>query len=310
MANQRWECIDAGSDYCPCYLAETMDCITCSHLKGKEFCDCEWTGVCIYQAYIFEGNKKKGIREDIRVPIIEAKEYGDNVIIFTLKVPHTLARELKQPGAYVFIRSEKYNNFFDIPISIMDSDINRDLIKLAVEIHGVKTKKVKDIKDYLTIRGPYWNGLLGLKNLKQMKDSNCLFLVRGIAQAPAILAINHLLRNNNTINLIIDKGNINYNFMKIHTKINELKNCNLYEKTTIDFINKEISLKNYDLVFIGGSDHLKDTLYGSINKLNKIKSVITNNNEICCGEGICGSCTIYDIDGMPIKTCKSQIITN
>ncbi|NFG18899.1 sulfide/dihydroorotate dehydrogenase-like FAD/NAD-binding protein, partial [Clostridium botulinum] len=43
------DCIDAGSEYCPCHLAETGDCILCSQLSGKKFCDCiNWKGVCIY----------------------------------------------------------------------------------------------------------------------------------------------------------------------------------------------------------------------------------------------------------------------
>ena len=29
-------CIDAGSENCPCLLAESGDCITCSRLKGKD----------------------------------------------------------------------------------------------------------------------------------------------------------------------------------------------------------------------------------------------------------------------------------
>lgn len=308
MAIQRWECIDAGSDYCPCYLAETMDCITCSHLKGKEFCDCEWRGVCIYQAYIFEGNRKKEPREDIEAPIIETREYGENIIIFTLKIPHTLARELNQPGAYIFIRNEKFKHYFDIPISIMQVDTNKDLIRLAVEIHGVKTKTIKTAKNHLLIRGPYWNGLLGLRHLKQTRDSNCLFVVRGIAQAPAILAVNYLLRNNNTVDLIIDTGTANYDFMEDYCEINEFKKCNLYESEGIKLLDKQINSKKYSLVFIGTSDYLRENLYASNNKLKEIKNVTTNNNEICCGEGICGSCTIYDIDGMPIRTCKTQVI--
>lgn len=308
MAIQRWECIDAGSDYCPCYLAETMDCITCSHLKGKEFCDCEWRGVCIYQAYIFEGNRKKEPREDIEAPIIETREYGENIIIFTLKIPHTLARELNQPGAYIFIRNEKFKHYFDIPISIMQVDTNKDLIRLAVEIHGVKTKTIKTAKNHLLIRGPYWNGLLGLRHLKQTRDSNCLFVVRGIAQAPAILAVNYLLRNNNTVDLIIDTGTANYDFMEDYCEINEFKKCNLYESEGIKLLDKQINSKKYSLVFIGTSDYLRENLYASNNKLKEIKNVTTNNNEICCGEGICGSCTIYDIDGIPIRTCKTQVI--
>ena len=33
---------------------------------------------------------------------------------------------------------------------------------------------------------------------------------------------------------------------------------------------------------------------------------IANNNLICCGEGICGACTV-NVNGERIKSCKAQI---
>ena len=71
MVNQRLECIDAGSEYCPCYLAETDDCIICSHLQGKEFCDCNWNGVCVYQDFCWLNEKKKDIRKTIEAQIVD-----------------------------------------------------------------------------------------------------------------------------------------------------------------------------------------------------------------------------------------------
>lgn len=41
------DCIDAGTEFCPCHLAEEGECILCSQLHGKCFCDCvNWKGVC------------------------------------------------------------------------------------------------------------------------------------------------------------------------------------------------------------------------------------------------------------------------
>ncbi|SDK49669.1 sulfide/dihydroorotate dehydrogenase-like FAD/NAD-binding protein [Natronincola ferrireducens] len=308
MSEHRWQCIDAGSDYCPCYLAETMDCITCSHLQEKEFCDCDWRGVCIYQAFTFEGHKKKNPRGDIRAEITEREELGDRLIVFTLKVPHTLARQVNQPGSYIFIRNENFGQYFDIPISVMSVDSRRDYIKIAVEIHGVKTKTIKSADNYMLIRGPYWNGVFGLEYLKQTQNTNCLIIARGIAQAPAILVIHYLLRNNNNIDLILDRGSINYNFIEEYCDINSTIECNLYESEGTKALEKQLDTKTYGVVFLGGSDYLKSRLFSSIEKLEGMNVVRTNNNELCCGEGICGSCTMYDINGIPIRTCKTQIV--
>lgn len=68
------DCIDAGSEYCPCHLAETGDCILCSQLSGKKFCDCiNWKGVCIYQEFIWNGKKAKEERETYLGKIIKKR---------------------------------------------------------------------------------------------------------------------------------------------------------------------------------------------------------------------------------------------
>ena len=55
--NQRsMDCIDVGSENCPCYLALTGDCLICSRLQGKDYCGCNWAGVCVYNEFI-QGNK-------------------------------------------------------------------------------------------------------------------------------------------------------------------------------------------------------------------------------------------------------------
>lgn len=306
MSNQRWHCIDAGSEYCPCYLAETMDCITCSHLKNKRFCDCDWRGVCIYQAYVFEGNKKNP-RLEQEVEVVEVKKHGENIIEFAFQIPHALARLLNQPGAYIFIRNKKLNQYFDIPISIMHVDPIKDIATIIVEIHGVKTKKIKEVTDQLIIRGPYWNGILGLEHLKQIENVNCLAIIRGIAQAPSILVIKHLLKHNNSVDLIIDTNTIKHNFITEYCNINTIKTTNLYEAEGLNLIDKQLKSKKYDLIFLGASDYLQNRILNFFPDIKNKRILTTNNHEICCGEGICGSCTIHDINGVPIRTCKTQI---
>ncbi|SCZ10605.1 sulfide/dihydroorotate dehydrogenase-like FAD/NAD-binding protein [Alkaliphilus peptidifermentans] len=300
-------CIDAGSDYCPCYLAEMNSCITCSRLKGKEYCDCNWRGVCIYQEFHFLNQSKKNVRESKEARIVSREFLGKNIIIFTLEVPHGLARQLKQPGSYIFIRNKNLESFFDMPISIMDVEDFKNQIKIAVEIHGVKTQAIKGVDDSLIIRGPYWNGLFGLENLKKTKKQKCLVIARGIAQAPAILTIRQLLHNENTVDVIIDRASTNINIISEYTNVNVLEdNINLYNKEGKEKLSYFLSTGGYSLIFIGGSDYLQKNLFDTYNSYN-LKVVLTNNNELCCGEGICGACIVYDADGIPIRSCKTQI---
>lgn len=226
--------------------------------------------------------------------------------MFTLSVPHTLARQLNQPGAYIFIRNKESNHFFDTPMSIMDSDPINKTIKLAVQVHGVKTKTINDVKDTILIRGPYWNGIYGLEHLKKTQNSKCLFLARGVAQAPALLVIKHLLTHNNKIDVLLDSGSINHEFITEGNDVNIIGRYDLLNEDTHEAILDLLQNGGYDLIFIGTSDYLRDKIT-NIPEMNNRKIVVTNNNAICCGEGICGSCVVYDLNGVPIKTCKTQM---
>ena len=51
----------------------------------------------------------------------------------------------------------------------MISDEEGSSIKIAVEMRGVKTKKLTGHGDTLIVRGPYCTGVLGLNSLRQHK---------------------------------------------------------------------------------------------------------------------------------------------
>lgn len=313
LSEQRLECVDAGSEFCPCYLAETNDCITCSHLQGKDFCDCHWRGVCIYQEYAMNGYKSKTNREMFDSKIQEKIKLNENSSILKLKVTKTLARQLKEPGAYVFLRGKECSHYFDVPMSIMDTDEVNGYIYIAYQVLGSKTKMLEKADKELMVRGPYWNGLFGVKYLKVVKDSHCVVIARGIAQAPALLVTKKLLKNNNKVDFIIDKGKIDKLFVKdFITDINTDRLSIIEEKIYSDhgknFVMNKFKNENIKLVFSGGSNILHGSILEIIDGLGvNPYMVATNNNGFCCGEGICGSCSIHLKNGKSVKTCKTQL---
>ncbi|MDI6707150.1 MAG: sulfide/dihydroorotate dehydrogenase-like FAD/NAD-binding protein [Bacillota bacterium] len=310
MVKRKLECIDAGSEYCPCYLAETNECITCSHLQGKEFCDCNWRGVCIYQEYVWSGYKSKGIRCTCRAALLEKKYLSPNTILFRLGVTRTLARELDNPGAYIFIRNEDKPSYFDVPMSVMAVNTEENEISVAMQVVGAKTKALESVREGLVIRGPYWNGILGQRYLKGMKDGNCLVIARGIGQAPAAKVVRYLCRGDNQVKIIADPGKVGTIFIKefIGNAPCEIEELDLTSKQGLRIINKYLKNEKYDIVFSGGSD--KQHLY-IIQEIDKVQDkpylVVTNNNEICCGEGVCGSCSTRIESGVRVKACKVQL---
>ena len=149
-----------------------------------------------------------------------------------------------------------------------------------------------------------------MKNLKKTSGKNCLVVARSIAQAPAVLVLKKLVKNGNNVTFILDKGIledvfIDDNISKLDIKVIEADVTSEKGKALI----KDI-LKNDDisLVYSGGSELLHKSIIKMIDEVEiDPYVVVTNNNEICCGEGVCGGCTIRLADGSQVKTCKTQL---
>ena len=51
----------------------------------------------------------------------------------------------------------------------------------------------------IPIRGPYWNGAFGLKNIRKQKNNETLVSAIGIGMAPMIPVLQRLIENENTV---------------------------------------------------------------------------------------------------------------
>lgn len=308
------DCIDAGTEYCPCHLAESGDCIICSQLSGKEFCDCiNWKGVCIYQEFMWNGNKAREERKSIPCIIINKDIIDDKVAVFTISVSHKLAQSLQRPGSYVFLRNPNSNIYYDAPISIMDVNIEDNTIKLAVEIKGIKTKTLNELKvgEDILVRGPFWNGVLGLKNLLKLRDSTALVVMRGIGQAPSVPVLKKLKANNNKIIAIIDKKP--YTDIIIRNYLNEYS-ADIIESETLSSgelsnelkatINNLIQNNKISLIHCDGPDILIFKLLEFVN--DSAEFSCCNNSKMCCGEGVCGTCSLRYKNHVVKRLCKYQ----
>lgn len=301
----RLECIDAGSDYCPCYLAELNECITCSLLQGKEYCDCNWSGVGIYQEYVWSGGKAKTKRETIVSQVLGREKIRDNLFILTLAVPRKTARALNEPGSYVFLRGCSTPSFFDIPIAIMRADEIEGSVKVAIKIRGPKTKLLEKCREEVYLKGPYWNGLFGQRYIKGIHHSRCLAILNGSAQASGVLVMDKLIKNKNDVTLLIDNAEV------IFIKDYLCKGPKIYEEALVrargqKLLKELVSDKSIRVIYSGGSDEHHAAVLKLAERHNpEAYLAISNNNRLCCGEGICGSCEV-DINRQKARSCKVQ----
>ncbi|MPQ44623.1 sulfide/dihydroorotate dehydrogenase-like FAD/NAD-binding protein [Clostridium tarantellae] len=311
------DCMDAGTEFCPCHLAEEGECILCSQLQGKCFCDCvNWKGVCIYQEFKYNNEKAKPGRLTFTCEVTKAKEVEDNLLFIEFKCPHKLCLDLVAPGSFLFIRT-KDNPYFDVPISIMDADTDKNLIKLMIEIRGIKTKRLLNIVPggEITIRGPYFNGVFGTKNIYSAINDNVLLIVRGIGVAPVLPIIKKLLHQGNNLKVLVDKTPFSKNYLKEYLDKNSIEylELNLINKGLIsfdakDYIINDIKTRNTKLIHCAGADILTYKLIEFLDSLgkNNIKISCCNNAKMCCGEGVCGSCTARFAGHKVKRLCKIQ----
>lgn len=316
MIKESVDCIDAGTEYCPCKLAENGQCLICSQCQGKVFCDClNWKGVCIYQELYNNSNKAKEGRKTYNCIVTNVIDYSNKLLIIKFKAPHKVVLDLVKPGSFIFIRTDEIN-YFDIPISIMNSDMENDIITIAIEIRGIKTNKLLDIKvnDNIVIRGPYWNGVFGIKNILGQKNGKALILARGIGLAPMMPVIRKLIAQNNKLKVIIDKNPFKMNFASefldqyditiSESSLFEAGKLSDHAKVRIkDSLKEEI---NY--IHIAGADILTYSVINYLNDINRndVSLSCCNNFKMCCGEGICGACTSRFSGHRVKRFCKEQ----
>ncbi|WP_077367630.1 sulfide/dihydroorotate dehydrogenase-like FAD/NAD-binding protein [Anaerosalibacter sp. Marseille-P3206] len=300
-----YKCIDAGSEFCPCHLAETMDCISCSQLQGKNTCDCGWNGVCILNEFYMNNKKVNGSRKAYSGYVILNKEIYSNVFMLKIKTDKNLVKQLNRSGSYVLLKAIDKDYFYNVPMSILDLD-GDEYFYIVYKNKGSKTKSLDKV-EILDIKGPYWNGIQGINYLKQVKNSNCLVIARGIGQSSVVLPIREMIRNSNKIFLFLDSGNMNLDYALdfLNDDLTVIKG-DLYKDS--QKIQELIINNNIKLVFSSGSDLVHNHIINLIKDVNEnINYMTSNNSTICCSEGICGSCIRRIETGKKVRMCKSQL---
>ena len=300
-------CADAGGKYCPCHLAYSGDCIKCSLIRGEKVCDCKWQGVCIYNQ--LQHNKIIGVneRKELLCDVLESKEIETDLYLMKIKIPKSIVKDLCEPGAYVLLKDKNRENMmFNAPISVMDIDEENNILEVIIHSIGVKTKPIVKA-DKVILKAPYFNGIFGIKEIKSNINQNCVVILNGLSQVNSINVIKRLIKNHNHVEVFLNNKGVALDIIKdkisrMGVNINDISLSD-DKDLIIDYIKRE----NVPFVYVGASITFSKDVMNIIDSIDKnIKLAISNDNLICCGEGICGACVI-NIDGFKVKTCKAQV---
>lgn len=228
-------------------------------------------------------------------------------------LPHNIVQSLLGPGSFVFLRNPNCDEMYNSPISIMEADAIKNLITVAIEIKGIKTKRIDeiDIGEDILVKAPFWNGVFGLKHVHDSKDATSIIIARGIGQAPMVPVMKKLYAHGNKIIVVLDKANFNNNFIDDYLQLcnAEVILCNTFENGEITtdlktIITDKLENEDVNLIHVSAADIL---IYKVIEFVKgKVAISCCNNAKMCCGEGICGACTARFKGHRVKRLCKLQ----
>lgn len=309
------KCVDFGSSFCPCIRAEMGTCKVCSQVRGETFCDCGASeGICILEELKRNGGKAKPMRKTIRSRVTELM-MTEQCLFIRCEVPHNLEMDLKRPGAFVFIRCDE-ETIFNLPISVQYEENATGSIGMSIIPCGVKSRRMLNIKigDEIWLKGPYFSGTLGLRELELQRANRCLVLTKGIATMPSISVIRYLQEKGNNVKIIADKASFDNEILKVNLNLYELEyeNLPLVDDTGLteivkSRINEELS-NGTRYIHIGASLYVIRLITSYLRSIGRDDVLLSccNNDKMSCGEGICGSCTAVTSKKEVIHFCKEQ----
>ncbi|NMA54863.1 MAG: hypothetical protein GX952_02885 [Firmicutes bacterium] len=297
------QCVDAGTQYCPCYLAESGHCFVCSLLAGAEFCDCRWSGDCSYMNFRHKNRVPAG-REETVVEV-KVQLLRPDLIDIRFRVGAEAAMHYSQPGAFLFIRPLSAPSSAAVPLSIVD--VINDEIWLVAKCVGPKSKLLSSLARKAVVKGPFFSALSSSHLIKISRNQRVVLAAGGVGQSAIILAAKTLQRGGNIMKACIAPGAAGM----IYTAAG-LENCGAevvevasMRESGLDLIGEWLIHFEPTLVVCAGPDIFKDALW-QLAAGRGLDLVHSQNINICCGEGLCGSCLSADFEQGRVPLCKAQ----
>lgn len=306
-----YDCMDKGSDKCPCVLIEAGQCYVCGMIRnGKCNCNNDWTGVCPYTEYRQRGERPAELKEERQMHVVERKDFSESLTAVTLKVPIGYAHKCKKLGAFVMVRDEDCMQW-PVPISVAKSYVedNEGRILLIINSNGPKTRKLLkrcSVGSVWNIKGPFYSGILGSGRFNP--KAKTVVAAKGIALMPLLNIKDRVI--NNLVKFFLDKSKLPEEF--ISTYLNDMeydevdmngdikKLCSMM-KQSFDSCFEETGQRPNLMLMV--SPYFADEISKNLH-MDKGEIILPNHSNMCCGEGICGACSYTDKDGTTVRQCK------
>jgi dihydroorotate dehydrogenase electron transfer subunit len=308
-------CSDINSPFCPCLLADTNHCISCSQLRGQPFCDCNWSGVCILYEKQWQ-SKGSGWRSDnsherwdVITEFSKRETIAPDIYRLEFEVSEEMARELRKTGSFVFMRRPEDPYYFHFPVGIMT--LQDTTAGVVIEAVGPKSVRLIDAPDNRAlVRGPYYNGVLGQPWIDKITSGTILLVAGGMGQPPALPIAAKLLSGGNKVDAVLAPGKIGRIFIDQDlAAMGVTVHCvDSMRRSGLDMLGRWLGGDTRpDLIVSAGPDEQHYAVINAMQAANlNLPLAVTNNATMCCGEGICGACECETNDSRTVRLCKVQ----
>lgn len=317
LENPTFMCIDAGGENCPCILAESRNCIVCGRLSGQDCSGCRWHGVCIYNEYIQNHRRIKKNRRDFEATIVERRLYDDDTVMLGLNVGKGFSIKCYSGGSYVFLRKKESEQFFNVPISVMRADSEAGIIYLLIKCISAKTKALLEEDKSIIVRGPYKNGIFGIDDIYSSLDKakregrrgRLLIVCRATGIAPAAKLMQSL-GHEHYVGVTADPANMSRQIIEdsLSDAPDDYRELDFTDSGDMLKLKLELASGGYDCLAVFTSDYYINMIGEMAEEIKfQGKLAVSNNFNICCGEGVCGACSVAGKNGETMKMCKCRL---
>ncbi|MBW5389317.1 dihydroorotate dehydrogenase electron transfer subunit, partial [Brachyspira hampsonii] len=209
---------------------------------------------------------------------------------YLLKVKSKESCKHAKEGQFFMLKS---STFLRRPISI--HYIDNDILEFYYQVKGEGTKYLSKLEkdDIINIQGPLGNGFNS-----EIKDKKILLAAGGMGIAPFKLLIEKLLKNDNSITLIM--GGANESAIKIITRF-DTSSIDLYITTddgsvgdkcnTVDKTKELLKQKKFDIIYTCGPTIMMKGIVNIANE-NNILCYASLEERMACGVNACLGCNI------------------
>lgn len=196
------KCSSYGSIDCPCVLSVLKECLVCSHLQGKEFCDCQWSKYCVFINYLHDKKDFQQANQDYLVPVryLDMGSSGYRVFLIAPKPVISGARNLH----YVLLKGAPRDEM-EIPAVMLTAYPDHGIISLAARPQNEAGKDILLNTSSFNLSYSTKTAITGLDRLREINRKNVLVMAEdfGLLLADELVC-NHLLPGNRVSVLLGD----------------------------------------------------------------------------------------------------------